>query len=115
MTKPVVLVTASGDNEQYPAIVGNEARDRFLVSWTGPYPAPFVNTGIWARPLLLDGALTSQQTLAAGLFADHSALAAGGTGDYLLAYQDPNLFVPVTLDIWGHLWGNRNYMPLVIK
>ncbi len=89
VTNPVVQVTASGDNEQYPAIVGNETRDEFLVSWTAPYPDPFVNTGIWARPLLLSGALTSQKTLTAGLFADQSALAAGGMGDYLLTYQDP--------------------------
>jgi hypothetical protein len=115
VVNPVVLVTATGDNERYPAIVGNEARGEFLVSWTGPYPAPFINTGIWARPLLLNGALTSQRTLAAGSFADYSALATGSTGDYLMVYQDPNLFVPVTLDIWGRLWGNRNYLPAIMK
>ena len=115
VVNPVVLVTATGDNERYPAIVGNEARSEFLVSWTGPYPAPFINTGIWARPLLLNGALTSQRTLAAGSFADYSALATGSTGDYLMVYQDPNLFVPVTLDIWGRLWGNRNYLPAIMK
>jgi hypothetical protein len=114
-TNPVVLVTASGDNEQYPAIVGNEARDQFLVSWTGPYPDPYINTGIWTRPLLLNGALTSQPSLVAGLFADHSALAAGAAGVNLLTYQDPNLFIPVTLDIWGYLWIYRSYMPMVIK
>ncbi len=111
----VVQVTASGDHEQYPAIVGNEARDQFLVSWTGPYPAPYINTGIWTRPLLLDGSLTSQRTLVAGLYADHSALAASNTGINLLTYQDPNLFVPVTLDIWGYLWIYRSYMPIVTK
>ncbi len=114
-TNPVVLVTATGDNERYPAIVGNEARGEFLVSWTGPHPSPFINVGIWVRPLELNGSLAVEKELAAGLFADRSSLAAGGTGDYLLAFQDPNLFVPVTLDIWGRLLGNRNYLPVIMK
>jgi len=115
VTNSVVQVTASGDDEQYPAIVGNETTDQFLVSWTGPYPDPFINIGIWTRPLLLDGTPTSQRTLVAGIFADHSALAASGTGVNLLTYQDPNLFIPVTLDIWGYLWIYHSYMPIITK
>ena len=110
---PVVLVTASGDHEQYPAIAGNEARDQFLVSWTAINMNTFINKGIWARPLELNGALTGTSTLAAGLYdANHSALAAGGAGDYLITYQDLNW---VTQDIWGRLWGNRNYLPAILK
>lgn len=114
-TNPVGVVVNTGDDETHPAIAGNEACDHFLVTWSAPYPDPFANAGIYARPLLLNGDVTDQKELISGLFADYSAVTAGAMGDFLVVHQDPNLFYPATYDIWGRLWGYRSLLPLLYK
>ncbi|MBN2549922.1 MAG: hypothetical protein JXB15_12235 [Anaerolineales bacterium] len=112
---PVRLVADSGDNETHPAIVGKEATDTYLITWTAKHPAPFINVGIYGRPFSQNGENLSVKKLLGGLFGDYSAAANGLGGDFLVVYQDPNLIYPTTLDIWGRFWGNRALMPHIRK
>jgi hypothetical protein len=115
VANPVVIVTSKGDNETHPAIAGNEASDSFLVNWSGAYPSPFVNIAIYGRPLKWNGDLIGQEGILGGLFGDYPAVTNGPLGDFLVVYQDPNLLVPVSLDIWGRFWGYRQYMPAIYR
>jgi hypothetical protein len=49
-----------------------------------------------------------------GIAADYPAVSAGPNGDLLLAWQDQ----PVSgtnMNIYGQMWGNKLYIPIVLK
>jgi hypothetical protein len=109
----VRILAATGDRETDPAIAGSEYRDHYLVTWSAPYPG-FINHGIYGRPVAINGDIVESQQVVGGLFAVNSSVAAAGPdGDFLVAFQDPNLLVPVTYDLWGRYWGNWLYLPLL--
>jgi len=78
------------------------------VSWTAPYPG-FVNAGIRGRPVASGGGIAGTGSALGGLYADNSAVTAGGSGDNLVTYQDLNLIAPVTLDQWGSFLGQLDF------
>jgi len=99
------------DMETNPAIASNHLRNQYLVTWTAPIPG-FTNTAIWGRPVEVDGSYSGETAYFNGLLADHSAVSAGRSGDYLVAYQDSSLF-PAGIDLWGSFWGDWIFLPLV--
>ena len=115
VVNPIGGYADTGDNETHPAISGSEANDTFLITWTAPHPDPIINVGIHGRLFSLNGEVIGVPALIGGLFGDYSAIATGLAGDFLVVYQDPNLLVPVTYDIWGRFWGNRVMFPHIRK
>ena len=110
----VIFPANSTTDETVPAVAANEGNGRYLVTWTEDYAPPFiVNTGIKGRELTLAGAIDGAAEWAGGAFSGRSAVAAGPTGDFLVAYDEAGLFGGVR--IWGRLWGRRVYVPLVLK
>jgi len=49
-----------------------------------------------------------------GVAADNPAVASGPGGDFLVGWQDQPLSATNT-NLYGQLWGNRVYLPLVVK
>jgi hypothetical protein len=70
---------------------------------------------VQARALALDGTPLHDTTLVGGGQVFDSAVAAGGAGDYLVAFDDNETFGSFTRGIYGRLWGNRTYLPLLVR
>ena len=96
-------------DEAQPAIAGDEAAKQYLVAWQ--HPDGF--TDIRARAITYDGNWSGDVAVFYGANNDHPALASGPWGDFLLTWDDQASFTTHT-DIYGHLWGNRTYMPQVV-
>jgi hypothetical protein len=109
----VITVSGSYLDEKYPAVAGNINSKNFLVSWTSTYgPAFPLNVGIRARNVALDETMTGANW-AGGIVAGISAVAAGPQDDFLVALEDISLFA--NQDLFGRLWGDRIFLPLVKK
>ncbi len=97
-----------------PAVAGNESAQQYLVVWRQASAPPFAFEGIGARTVPTEGSLLGEATGLGGIFADHPAVASGPLGDFLVAFDDqPPL--PTGRDIWGQLWGNRIYLPILTR
>ena len=70
---------------------------------------------VQARTLALDGMLLHDTTLVGGGQVYDSAVAAGPTGDYLVTFDDNEVFGTSSRGIYGRLWGNRVFLPLVVR
>jgi hypothetical protein len=106
-----VDVTSLGSEDTFnPAVAGNEAAERYLVAWTLPAGAV---TGIKGRTVSTAG-VRGTEAWVGEANADHAASAGGSFGDFLVAFDA--LPVPTNArDIYGRLWGNRVYLPLVLR
>jgi hypothetical protein len=102
--------------EYRPAVAGSEGNDEFLVTWTWiPVVTPPAMMQVQAKTLALDGTPLHDTTLVGGGQVFDSAVAAGSTGDFLVTFDDNEVFGTSTRGIYGRLWGNRIFLPLVLK
>ncbi|MBM3133945.1 MAG: hypothetical protein FJZ89_01370 [Chloroflexi bacterium] len=110
----VIGVYSSPQYDMSPAVAGSESNQQYLLVWTRPSDPPFAFHHIYGRAISTGGALLGQTTWVGGGFSsDYAAVAAGPLGDFLIAFQDDQ--GSGNDDIWGSLWGNRLYLPLVLK
>lgn len=112
-TNSVIIVANTGENETLPAAAGQEDNDQYLVTWTYHYPAPFSNTDLYGRTADLSGVLRDDTLRINRFSGDRSAVAAGRTGDFLIVFE--KLASDSSLDIFGHLWGLRVFLPMAIR
>lgn len=108
-----ITVFSSTQDELRPAVAGSESNQKYLVAWTISSGAPSNTSSIYGVGISTVGNLLGAATVINGLFADDAALAAGPTGDFLIASDDP--LMGANHDIWGRLWGNRFYLPMLAK
>ena len=91
----------------WSAVAGNQNTQEFLVAWDA-------GTNIQARTVSTSGALGSDaQALPYRLYPDAPAVASGPMGDYLVTCNDQ--YPGYNSDVFGFLWGNRVFLPTVIK
>jgi hypothetical protein len=110
-----VPISTALENQTNPAVVGNENADQYLVVWTHEdYVPPLAYDSIVGRVFSSEGVPLSEETSLGGFFADHAAMASGPIGDFLMAFDDQPLLA-ANQDIYGQLWGNRLYLPLVVR
>lgn len=107
------VISEPEEDQTNPAVAGNESAQQYLVVWTHPSPLPFLFVGVGGRAVSMRGVLLGQETGLGGLFADHTAVASGRLGDFLVAFDDPELIA--NRGIYGQLWGNRVFLPIVLK
>jgi len=107
-----VHISETGADETSPAVAGSEASGEYLVAWR--HPQGVVDQPIQVRPVSHSGTLLAQPGELSGVAADLPALASGAGGDFLAAWQDQPISATDT-DIYGALWGNRLYLPVVIR
>lgn len=103
---------ANGLDESSPAVAGTESNLQYFVVWR--HPLGVVDKPIRGRAISHGGALVGQVAEFSGVNADYPAVAAGPVGDFLVAWQDQPVFATNT-NIYGQLWGNRVYLPMILK
>ncbi|MFQ5859867.1 MAG: hypothetical protein ACE5LU_30090, partial [Anaerolineae bacterium] len=87
-----------------PAIAGDEGAEQYLVAWSQT-SALIANVLVRGQVVSIGGTLVGQETGLGGIVADRVAVASGGDGDYLVAFDDhPPL--ENDRDIYGQLWGS---------
>jgi hypothetical protein len=90
-----------------PAVAGNENTREFLVAWK-------YGSNIQARTVTTSGGLGSYaQAMPYGSYPDWPAVAGGHLSDYLVTFHDQ--LPGYNFDIFGQLWGNRLFMPAILK
>jgi len=104
------LVFDSTASDVCPAVAGSESNQQYLVAWT---TSPAVYPCICGRVVPTSGALVDAETVVGGYWAGNAAVASGPVGDALIAFQDT--LGSGTYNIYGRLWGNRVYLPLVLR
>ena len=67
---------------------------------------------VWALEVTLNGDIIGDQNQFIG-FEGYPDVASGHAGDFLVAFQ--GLVFGGDNEIWAWLWGNRLYLPLVIR
>jgi hypothetical protein len=88
---------------------GNENTQEYLVAW--PTSA---GTDMQARTVSTLGDMGAiAQALPPGSVPVAPAIASGPSGDYLVTFQD--YYPGYVSDVFGFLWGNRVYLPLMLK
>jgi hypothetical protein len=113
-------LAATDEDEVKPAVGASESRGQYLVTWQQqvfhdiPGGGGWVNDPIVGRPLASDGTPQGSTFTEIGEYdAGWSAVAAGGVGNYLVAFEDTPSGGSV--NVYGHMWGDRIYLPLVMR
>jgi len=107
-----VKILLSYTDTTVPSVAGDETSQQYLVAWQNPLAAG--DNPIYARALSYDGALKGEVANLEGQDANYPAVASGPNGDFFTVWQDKPTGATTT-GIFGHLWGNRLFMPLTIK
>lgn len=104
--------SASGGDESSPAAAGSESNSQYLVTWRE-------NVGIMDKPI--KGSATSyaggsigQVATFEGLNTDYPGVASGPAGEFLLAWQDQPISA-TSRNLYGQIWGNRLFLPIVLR
>jgi hypothetical protein len=113
-------LAATDEDEVKPAVGASESRGQYLVTWQQqvfhdiPGGGGWVNDPIVGRSLASDGTPQGSTFTEIGEYdAGWSAVAAGGVGNYLVAFEDTPSGGSV--NVYGHMWGDRIYLPLVMR
>ncbi|MCI0475205.1 MAG: hypothetical protein L0Y55_03085 [Anaerolineales bacterium] len=110
---PLLLATTT-QSEFKPAVAGNESNQQYLALWVcRVWWLPSTPYGIFGRTIATNGDLLGGGDWLAGTSANHPAVAAGSVGDFLLTFEETG--GDGYLNVWGRLWGNRLYLPLILK
>jgi hypothetical protein len=99
-------------DESSPAIASSESNLQYFVTWR--YPQGVVNQPIRGRAISYQGTLLDETAEFSGVAADFPAVTAGPTGDFLTIWQDQPI-ATTNSNIYGQLWGNRIYIPSILK
>jgi hypothetical protein len=100
-------------DQSSPAVAGTESGHRYLVTWRSSPGGGGSRIHGWTIPH--EGTPLGWMIAEfPGVAAEYPAVAAGSTGDFLVAWQDQPMGATNT-NIYGQLWGNRVYLPLVLR
>jgi hypothetical protein len=109
-------LAATGWGEYRPAVAGCESTYQFLAVWTWvPVPGTNAVMEVQGRTLALDGAPLHATTYVGGVQVFDAAVAAGQACGHLVAFDDNATPGDTTRGIYGRLWGNLVYLPLVMR
>ena len=117
----LVINNAADHDTVAPAVAGSESSQKYLLAWTHDYKLDLgggfflVFVGIAGRAVSSGGELLGEETYVGGWSADNAAVGSGPLGDFLVAFDDEPPGATLDRDIYGQLWGNRVYMPFVLR
>ena len=98
------------DKSITPAVNGSESAQAYLVAWR--QTAGIMDIEIRARQFTSSGLVLGVEHDFGGMAVENPAIAAGPLGDFLVTWQDHPLWTN-SENVWGALFGNRNYIPLI--
>jgi hypothetical protein len=99
-------LTGSASN---PTASGSEGAGEYMVAWNHVIQPPSPYSGARVRTMNLDGTFTSEDTWLWWFNSNHPAAASGPLSDFLLTFES----IGVDWGIYGQLWGNRVYLPVL--
>jgi len=108
-----VEIARTGADETQPSVSASMRRSQYLVGWKQRASPPLLLSNVAGRLVSAAGSTVGAPIYLSGMVSDHPRLASGWLGDFMAVYDD----IPLTQDrgIYGHLIGNRNYLPWVGK
>ena len=114
ISTPWALANSPWD-ESGPALVGSESSDQFLAAWVWvPAPTPPSMMQVQVKTIPRNTGLMWETTLG-GEQVGSVAAAVGPYGDVLLVGDDNEVAGVSERGIYGWLWGQRLYLPIVAK
>ena len=109
----VFNVAVGGRDVVNPSVAGNERTQQYLVTWTYLSSGYGGNYGLEGKVVSTTGAIGEEEWIG-GAWADHSAVSSGPNGDFLITCDEKWDWTSKR-GVWGILWGNRVYLPLVLR
>lgn len=109
------MVSDNTSYDSFPAVAGSNSNQQYLVTWSSELALPPPNPTqkfIAGRSIATDGSFSSDLTRIAGILPLSSAVIGGEARDILIAFEE---YASGETDIFGVLWGNRMYLPLVLR
>ena len=103
-------ITVAEGNQQSPALAGKESSKNYLLVWRHQEPG-MLNTFIRGREITIDARFLGEER-EMGVFTSENPAVASGVVDFLVVFDDIMPFSDSS-GIFGSLWGNRIYLPLV--
>jgi hypothetical protein len=100
-------------DETRPAVAGSRYALRYFVTWKRPADQPYMWTYIYGRHVPTGGSPLGPDRHLGGVQAGRPAVTEGQPGDFIVVYDDQPLLG--NRGIYGRLWGNRIYLPLVLR
>jgi hypothetical protein len=93
------------------AVAGNESSQQYLVAW--PQSFGVMDKPISGQTFNCDGTWGNYVEFS-GVAATNPAVAGGPGGDFMVGWQDQPIWATNT-NLYGQLWGNRVYIPMIMK
>jgi len=101
----------AASDETRPAVAAYRYSERSLVTWRRAADPPYLWTYIQGRNVPTGGSPLGSESYLGGVQAGRPAVTEGLPGSFLVVYDDQPLLGD--RGIYGRLWGNRIYLPLV--
>lgn len=96
------------DTNFFPSVAGSDSAQNYLVAWKD-------GENITAQIISTGGVLLGNRTTVFnGVSPEYPAVVNGPTGDYLVAWH-ARYTAEYGQDVFGRLWGNRVFVPIVKK
>jgi hypothetical protein len=105
-----LIISISPSDEWGPAVAGKDSNRTYLVAWGRTLPSSIELFGVTVSS---DGTRGGERHLG-GPAGYHPVVSSGPSGDFLVAFDNLPSGAP-NRDIYGLLWGNRVYLPLVLR
>lgn len=110
---PGFYLSGANVDEARPAVAGREGRQIYFAVWQRPDVAPLAFEYIYYRRIAPSGTAIGGDAWLLGSFAARPALTNGLAGDVFVVAEDQPLLAEQ--GIYGQLWGDRTYMPAILK
>ena len=110
---PGFYLSGANVDESQPAVAGNERRQIYFAVWQRPDVAPLAFEYIYYRRIEPSGTAIGGDAWLLGSFAARPAVANGLAGDLFVVAEDKPLLAEQ--GIYGQFWGDRTYMPAILK
>jgi hypothetical protein len=105
-----LTISTSPSDERRPAVAGKDSNRTYLVAWSRILPS---STEMFGVTISSDGTRGGEYQLG-GPEAWDPVVSSGPSGDFLIAFENQPSGAP-NWGIYGLLWGNRVYLPLVLR
>jgi hypothetical protein len=106
-------ISSSPVSKSWPVVAGNDSNQQYLVTWAEYDAASPYHSSIHGLMVFPNSFAPMAAPIIGGIFADDPAVAPGPKGEFLIVSDDPG--VGTTHRIWGRFWGNRVYLPLILR
>ncbi len=99
------FIASTFESEFFPTVSGSESGLKYLVTWQK-------DRWLYGQEVSYDGSYLPGYKQIGTENSSIAASAAGSTGDFLVAFEHDG---GSPWGIWGQLWGNRSYLPIIMR